>query len=139
MFVASSSSKKSKEKDSTANRKSCWLKRRDLDRSRITIKTWNSTRDLISRVRSWMRRQSSVTNTTLKHWLLIWWASIVYLHQISSSRTKLRMLQRRRRCLYTLTYSTSLTLVFTTSKKVFNSLLQRLLWRYLFIFFVNAF
>lgn len=64
---------------------------------------------------------------------------IVYLYQTSSSRTRLWMLQKRRDCLYALTCSTSLTLVFTTSKKVFNPLLQRSLWWYLFIFFVNAF
>ncbi len=49
------------------------------------------------------------------------------------------MPQRRRRRLYALTCSTSLTLASTMSKKVFNPLLQRSLRRYLSTFFAGAF
>ena len=77
-----------------------------------------------------MRRRSCVANPAREHRLLLRSARNVPLHQTPPLRARLRMPQRRRRRLYALTYSTSLTLASTTSKKVFNSLLQRSSRRY---------
>ncbi len=69
---------------------------------------------------SWMRRRSCAGNTPLEHQHLLRSARIARLHRIPPRRMRLRMLQRRRRRLFALTYLTSLTLASWTSKKLFN-------------------
>ena len=67
-----------------------------------------------------MRRRSCAGNTPLEHQHLLRSARTAHLHRTPPRRMRLRMLQRRRRRLFALTYSTSLTLPSWTSKKLFN-------------------
>ncbi len=80
MFIASSSLKRSKDVDSTAKWKQCWLERSNLNRSRIMTQTWSLTHDLNSHLSLWMRQRSCVINVTLRHHNLLWSAQNVSLH-----------------------------------------------------------
>ena len=68
-----------------------------------------------------MRRRSCAGNTSLEHRHLLRSVRTARLHRIPSRRMRSRMLQRRRRRLFALTYLTSLTLASWTSKSLFNS------------------